>query len=389
MKRLCIATLFLVGLACGRQQLDEARSNVSRVQAQALNVPPADLASLVGGNSSFAISLYRANAASSGNLLLSPYGISLNMAMLREGVSATNKAGIDSTLGFALSDAQLDAAFDALDLQLQGRSGKTASGGGQQFLTAAAVWAAMKPEQSWLDTLAQYYGAGVLQGSEPGQAISNFQATVPGAAALPFVLAGPCDEALVSDVHLDAAWKTRFDATATAPANFNRLDGTTVSAPTMSLTTDLAIATNSPRAVELPYDGDALSMLIVVPDDLAAFESSIGPSTVSDVLARLTLQNTELALPRFSYQKGLSVLPAMQAMGLPLDSGHWQIFHSSKIQVDESGATATSATTTSHTPSSAQLPTPFAVDRPFVFFIRDRATGALLFIGRVADPTAP
>jgi serpin B len=393
MKRHSKAALALMGLlGCGKsfdeaKPPGEAQSSLPRVQA--VNVAPADVSALVAGNSGFATSLYRQSSGTSGNALFSPYGISFNMAMLREGVSATKKAGIDSTMGFASSDAQLDPAFDALDLQLEAISGKTASGSGQQFLTAGAVWSAMTPSSTWLDTLAQYYGAGVLQGPDPAQAISDFLTTVPGAAGLPFELAEPCDLALVSVVHLDAAWKTSFDATATAPATFHRLDGSVVSAPTMSLTTELPVATTSPRAVELPYDGDALTMLIVVPDDLATFESTLGPSTVSDVVARLGTQNTALALPKFSFQKSLSVLSAMQAMGLPLDSGHWQIFHSSKISVDESGAIATSSTVTSNTPSVVLTPTPFAVDHPFVFFIRDRTTGSLLFIGRVADPTAP
>jgi serpin B len=386
MNRLSIAALVLVGaVGCGKH-LDEAQSSLPRVQA--LNVPPADLATLVSGNTQFATSFYRTQASTPGNVLFSPYGISFNMAMLRDGANATKKAGIDSTLDFSLSDAQFDPAFDALDLQLAATSGKTASGTGHQFLTASAVWSMVTPPQAWLDTLAKYYGTGVLQGSDPQQAISDFQSTVPGANGLPFQLAVPCDFALVSIVHLDAAWGTSFDPAKTKPADFHRPDGSVVSAPTMSLTTQLPIATSSPRAVELPYDGDALSMLIVVPDDLAAFEGAIGPSTVSDIEARLTTQDTALALPKFSYQYGASVLAAMQSMGLPLDSGHWQVFHSSRIQVDESGAMATSSTVTSHTPSSVQVPTPFVVDHPFVFFIRDRATGSVLFVGRVADPTA-
>jgi serpin B len=386
MKRLSIAAAVLVGaMGCGKQ-LDEAQSPLARIQA--VNVAPADVSAVVSANSGFATSFYRTQSAGSANVLFSPYGISFNMAMLREGVGATKKAGIDSTMGFTLPDAQLDPAFDALDLQLEAISGKTATGGGKQFLTASAIWAAATPTQPWLDTLAQYYGTGVLQGNDPQKAVADFQATVPGAGDLPFELAEPCDEALVSIVHVDAAWKTAFDASATAPAAFHRLDGSTVAAPTMSLTESFAIATTSPRAIELPYDGDSLSMLIVVPDDLTSFENALGPTTVSDIVARLTTQNTALALPKFSFRTAVSVLEAMQSMGLPLDSGHWHIFHAAKIQVDESGAVATGSTTTSHTPSAVLQPVPFAVDRPFVFFIRDRASGSLLFMGRVTDPTA-
>jgi serpin B len=78
----------------------------------------------------------------------------------------------------------------------------------------------------------------------------------------------------------------------------------------------------------------------------------------------------------------------MQAIGLPLDSGHWQIWHAAELKLDEAGTIAAAQTTTSHTPASVQQSVPFAVDRPFAFFIRDRASGTILFGGHVIDPTA-
>jgi serpin B len=387
MRKLIFFALF--ASACqGAPKVDEVRSSLTR-DANPM-VPPADLTALVAANSGFATSLYKVLAANGGNVVFAPYGLSFNLAMLRENISATRKSGIDTTLGFSLPDARLDPAFDALDLGLAAITGKTASGSGHPFFSASAIWAATPPLSSsgYLDTLALYYGAGILVGKDPGQAIAAWQATLPGDGPLPFQLAGDADFALVNYIHVDAAWQTSFDPSATHPADFHRADGSVVSASTMSLTSDLSIATTSPRAVELPYDGGGLSMLILVPDDLSAFEAGFGPATVDDALARMSSQRTALTMPKLSFKSSTSVLPAMQSMGLPLDSGHYQVWHSVELRADETGTVASAMTTTSHTPSAVQPSTPFAIDRSFVFVIRDTSNGSILFLGRVVDPTA-
>ena len=155
-----------------------------------------------------------------------------------------------------------------------------------------------------------------------------------------------------------------------------------------SVSSCIIVAATSPRAIELPYDGDALSMLIIVPDDLAQLEAQLDPAVLADALGRLSMARVALTLPKLAYQVTLAPLEAMQALGLPLDSGHYKISHSARIDANERGTEATALTVVSHTPSAVQQVTPFVVDRPFFFVIRDRASGTILFVGRVVDPSA-
>ena len=387
MNRAILATLLLLAACKGTPKLDEEMSSLSRITNP--SVPAGDASSLVAGNTTFASQLHRGLMnALDGNVVYSPYGISFNMAMLREWLPPDEKAGLDAALGFSLPDAQLDPAWDALDLSLTSVQGKTADGSGQQFFTASAIWTLAPVTPGYLDTLAQYYGTGVLDGKDPEQAITDWQATLPGQ-PLPFQLAQPCDMALVSDVRLDAAWQNAFDPNLTHAGDFHKADGSVVSAQMMHANpVELAFSTSSPAAIELPYDGGALSMLVVVPDDIAGFDAALTPQAVDQIAARLQSGEVDLTMPKVKFGTSTSVLDQLQALGLPLDAGHYTIWHSATLEIDESGTIAAAMTTTSHTPASVVQTTPFAVDRPFVFFIRDRASGSILFSGRVLDPTA-
>jgi serpin B len=381
-----LSLLCLAAIGCGSPSPSsgppEARSSLARITAP--NVPAADLTALIDGNTQFATTLHRALAASTtGNMFYSPFDISLDLAVTSVIASG---AAIAPVLDFTLPPAQLNPAFDQLDLTLTGLQGATTSGSGQQVSLANAFWSATTTEQATLDTLAQYYGAGVLQGVDPGQAIDSWQATQPGP-KLPYRLAGPADLAVVSLISFDAAWKQAFDPAATAPGTFHKPDGSAASVPFMNQEASLAVQTSGTRAVQIPYDGGSLSLLVIVPDDLASFEAGLTPEVIDSVIQGLSAQTINLSLPKLTFQSSQSVLPTLQSLGLPLDSGHYQIWHSARIDVSEAGTQASGMTTFSHTPNAVQTPVPFTVDSPFLFFIRDGGTGTILFTGRIVDPT--
>jgi serpin B len=344
------------------------------------------VAALVSGNTAFAMALHgKLPASTSGNLFYSPYTISLNMA---EVDASGSQPGIASALHFTLPPAQLNPAFDALDLDLTSIGGKTSTGQGDQFLEASAAWGTLGAGTATVNTLEQYYGATILSGNDPGQAAQAWEATATSGPQLPIPLIGACDGFLVSLVNFDAAWASAFDPNATHDATFTRADGSTVSVPTMNQTEPLRVlTTGATPAVEIPYDGGRLAMLVVVPQDLATFEASFGPSTIDTLEASLQPASVDLTLPKLSYSASVSLLPVLETMGLTLGGGGiWQVSHVAEIKVSEAGTQASATNTTSHSPSAAAPATPFAVDRPYVFFIRDTTTGTVLFVGRIADP---
>jgi serpin B len=153
------------------------------------------------------------------------------------------------------------------------------------------------------------------------------------------------------------------------------------------------------QAVELPYGGGALSMVVIVPTDLAAFEAGLSTETLRTVLAAIADGGIHLTMPKWSARTHLTLNETQQSLGVVsafggtadfsgiVDGGGlWldQVEHEAFVDVDEQGTRAAAATggemAASHGPT-------VTVDRPFLYVIRDRGAGTILFIGRVADPT--
>jgi serpin B len=199
---------------------------------------------------------------------------------------------------------------------------------------------------------------------------------------------------LVNAVYLKAAWATPFSEELTVDAPFHRADGTTVSVPTMrasSLDARYARA-DGYVAVELPYVGGELAMLIVVPDEPSVSFPQVG--------ADWTAGPVNLSLPRWESRAALDLASVMTELGLPLPGGDLSgiapdleigtAVHAADITVDESGTEAAAATAIVIRTTSAVVgppPVEITVDRPFLFAVRHVGTGAPLFVGRVVDPS--
>jgi serpin B len=158
------------------------------------------------------------------------------------------------------------------------------------------------------------------------------------------------------------------------------------------------------EAVALPYDGGELSMVVILPDagTFDAFEQSLTGPAVEGILNALAPAEVRLTLPRFEFEaplplkKHLIALGMNAAFGMEADlsgiDGKKDLFvqdvlHKAFVKVNEAGTEAAAATAVivgekSAAPSYVEL----VVDRPFIFLIRDHATGAILFVGRVVNP---
>jgi serpin B len=158
------------------------------------------------------------------------------------------------------------------------------------------------------------------------------------------------------------------------------------------------------QAVDLPYKGKRLSMLILLPGRgrLGALERGLTARRLATITASLTPRTVDLSMPRFTISTRLSLAPVLGALGMPrafTDQAEFgrisstvalqiqSVVHRVWIQVGEKGTEAAAATGITFMPTSAVQPTfRVAIDRPFLFLVRDRATGAVLFLGRVQNP---
>ena len=159
------------------------------------------------------------------------------------------------------------------------------------------------------------------------------------------------------------------------------------------------------QAVELPYDGHELSMVILVPGEgeFEAFEETLDVERVESILQDLGYTQVALSMPKFEIESSFSLVDALSALGMPVafsDSADFsamtgnrelvisKVVHKAFVSVDEAGTEAAAATAVMMALTAAPAePVEVTVDRPFLFAIRDIETGALLFVGRVVDPS--
>lgn len=227
---------------------------------------------------------------------------------------------------------------------------------------------------------------------------------------------------LTNAIYLKADWRTPFEKESTRPAPFHAKGGD-VQAPTMMMSEQVAFAADPAAGVrlcQLPYQGDRLAMLLVLPDavdGLSGVEAKLDAAALerwaAAVEAPAAAQLVDLRVPKFVIDPPTStpLKATLQRMGVkrafdaeqaqfeamadnppplqPLYVG--EAFHKAFIEVDEKGTEAAAATAVVMVEGAGMPPAPpvsFHVDRPFLFVLRDRVSGAVLFMGRVEDPTA-
>ncbi|MDE2292178.1 MAG: serpin family protein, partial [Elusimicrobia bacterium] len=209
---------------------------------------------------------------------------------------------------------------------------------------------------------------------------------------------------LANAVYFKGDWADKFDESRTREGDFAAEGGKTVKVPFMSRKGDLRFAKKDGlAALELPYKGRKLSMLVLLPDapdGLAAMEQSLDAAELAGVDAALRPEEVLVALPRFQMETSLELSDPLKALGLGAAFGSDADFsgmtgakdfsidavlQKAFVKVDEEGTEAAAATAVVMKATSFRPPVLFRADRPFLFLIRD-ARGEVLFAGRVADP---
>jgi serpin B len=372
----------------------------------------------------FGLDLYRVVAGrelADDNAVVSPASVALALAMARAGARGATASEMDAVLRRFGADetaawpAALDEAFAERTQTLRGPDG-TPVEVTLRIANAPFSQRGMPLEPAFLEALGARFGAGLrlvdyIGATEAARRTINDWVAGQTEQRIPELL-GPglltpdSRLTLVNAIYLKAPWATPFAAEATAPAPFTRPDGSLVDVPTMATRATLEYASGTGwRAVEIPYVSGQLAMIVIVPDDLAAFEAELDAGSLEAIVAALEDRPVNLALPRFSIETKASLADALRALGMPLAfdparadfSGITaaealvvdEVVHQANIDVDEKGTEAAAATAAVMRATSAdrEEPVTFRADRPFLFALRDVPTGAVLFLGRVTDPS--
>lgn len=362
-------------------------------------------------NNEFAFKLYQELSSSEDNLVVSPHSISATFGMAYAGARGNTEREMSDVLCFHYPQSGFHSALGQLNDRLVHREGL-------ELRIANGCWGRedMTYLGAFLDTLAVNYGADMdtldfAHEPEASRAAINQWAqehteglignlVPPGEITLDTYLV------LANTVYFKAEWLEQFDPRWTGPWNFKRLDGSEIAVQMMQGENVYPYYLGEGyRAVELPYKGETVSMVVILPDEgqFMAFEAAFEPAVFESIVEGLEDTLIRLYLPRFSFSSDFLMIPTLQAMGMTEafvpgladftgmdgtdDGSPWIDFvaHKAYISVDERGTLAAGGTVVELTVSMMET---FRGERPFIFAIRDIETGTILFLGRVLAPSS-
>jgi serpin B len=375
--------------------------------------PPAvewskDIAAASEGNNQFALDLYAQLRAQKGNLFVSPYSVHAALGMTASGARGTTR----------------DELLDALRLSKEGDKALAVGDMGRYYTAprkdvklsvANAIWA--KQGYNWRpefrDLQEKRFGSGLKEADfvrQPDVERKRINTWVEDQTnkrikdlLQPSHITPNTTMVLVNAIYFKGNWKTQFDKKKTRDGVFHTADDKRVDVPMMFTDMKCGYARFADvTLVELPYAGDELSMVVLLPktpDGLPKLEKQLTHDNLKKWLADLKDRGAlEVSLPKFKLETGYELVAPLQALGIKaaFENADFtgmaegdrdpitRVKHKAFVEVNEEGTEAAAATVVERAKSS--YPSPFVADHPFLFLIRDAKKGTILFVGRVEKP---
>lgn len=372
---------------------------------------------LVDGNTAFALDIYGKLSKMEGNLFLSPHSISTALAMTYGGARGETEKQMAETLHFGLEQKDLHEAFAGLEARLN----RIQEEGHVALNVANSLW----PQkdylflEEYLSLVERHYGVSIspvdyrTDAEAVRQRINRWVEEKTREKIQELLQPGVLDPmtrlVLVNAIHFKGNWRSQFPVDETQDAPFHTAPGETVQAPLMTQQEFFPYAHwDSLQILELPYEGEDLSMLILLPrdaDGLKALERELSPDNLRMWKCAMQKREVRVHLPRFKMTSTFRLDNTLASMGMPdaflenradfsgMDGRPgWlhigAVVHKGFVEVNEEGTEAAAATAVGIRATAMPAPPPeFRADRPFIFFIKENQTGSILFMGRVTDPT--
>jgi serpin B len=379
-------------------------------------IPPeleGEVEGIVGASNRLAFALYAQLAERDGNLIVSPYSIYEALAMVSAGAAGETEAEIADVLLRGPDVQGFHAGCNALRESL-GRGG---AAGWYSLRIANGLWGqeGYGLLEEFVTILRDYHGAGLVevdfaQAPEESRAsINSWVKDRTGGRIEELFPPGSIDTltrlAVANAIAFQGTWIRKFDADLTAATAFDVTPDHAVMAEMMTQVAAFPIgALPGVTALEMPYSPGDLSMIFLLPSrssSLAELEERLDVEFLETVVGELVEEEVEVFIPRFEFAADVDLIPVLQGLGVRAAfdphnadfsrvSGRRDLYlgaavHQAFVRVDEQGTEAAAATGFSGWVTSG--PRSFRADRPFLFIIRDDVTGAVLFVGRVADPS--
>jgi serine protease inhibitor len=373
-----------------------------------------DLRTTILGNTEFALELYQELHGLEGNLIFSPYSISTALAMTYAGARADTQTQMASALHFLTDRDHIHPAFAQLSEELE-KAGKK---GQVQLQIANTLWPreGYKLLKAFLALTKRFYKVRITpvdfeDGEKARQTINAWVEERTGNKIRDLIAAGVLDDAtrlvLVNAIYCKGIWAIQFDPAMTTTAPFQPEPNVEIQVQMMTRKHSFMYAEEDGlQILELPYAGENLSMLLLLPGEvngLSKVEESLAVKTLDKWTRNLQETEVEVWLPRFELKFPFRLDDTLKSMGMQnafstkadfsgMDGSQelylGAVLHKAFVAVNEQGTEAAAATAVvMQTKALAFSPIIFRADHPFVFLILEKTTGSILFIGRVVNPT--
>ena len=364
----------------------------------------------------FAFDLYAQLAAKKGNLFYSPQSISTALTMTWAGARGETAAQMAKTLRLPANRLKRPEVIHGANARLLASLYGTREKQGYELSVANALWGqkgyAWLPD--FLNLLRTNYGSG-LAAVDFGVSTEIARKTINDWVEKetrqkikdlipPGVLDPMTRLVLTNAIYFKGDWVFVFKKSETKDGDFFAEGDKKVSVPLMHLTEHFGYLDGDGfQALEMPYKGGALSMVILLPnkkDGLAAFEKTLSAEKVAEWLAKFARQEVHVTVPKFTTTAQFMLADTLKSMGMTdaFDGGKADfsgmdgkrdlfishVIHKAFVDVNEEGTVAAAATAIIGTFGGG--PPSFRADHPFVFLIRDTRSGCILFVGRVENP---
>jgi serine protease inhibitor len=398
--RPALFALVLIGTAC-REGTAPAPSAPITSLPRTLTDPENKV---IAGSNEFAFDLFRTGNISQhkANVFISPLSASMALGMTANGANGATYDEMRSALRLTGATREdVGAGYKSLIELLRGLDP------GTTFTIANSIWyeRTFPFNASFLDESKLYFDAQVesIDFRSP-TAVPTINSWVSEHTndKIPTILDNIADEEvmfLINAIYFKGIWQKQFDKSKTVDAPFHSADGTTSTVKMMAREEGVQYtATSEYAAVDLPYGNSAFSMTVVLPNgDIDAFAESFDQAKWNSLVGSFRESNLQVYLPRFRMEWKRGLNEDLQQLGMRLafysadftrmsprglDLIITRVVQKTFVEVDEEGTEAAAATMVGIGLTS--MPAAFRADRPFLVVIRERFSGTILFIGKIA-----
>lgn len=370
---------------------------------------------LTANNTEFAFDLYKKiNENSQGNnVFFSPFSVSMALGMTYAGARGETERQMEKVMHFNLPQDDLHIAFSLLSERVNASEGK-----GYKLNIANALWGQKDYPflNSFLDLANTHYGGGFnvvdfINNPEGSREVINRWVENKTNDKIKNLLQQrditPLTRLVLTNaIYFKGDWAKKFNKDDTRAEDFYVNPDYAVSVSMMRQTGNFRYASvDGVQALEMPYIGKELSMVILLPQaGNEKFSSLFTPDLLNNILNTMAEQQVTVSFPKFKFQTRYGLADMLSEMGMPdafdlppadfsgmtgrMDLYITKVIHQAVIEVNEEGSEAAGATAVIMGTKSSPKIFEFKANRPFIFLIRHNTSGSILFLGRLTNPAS-